>query len=1287
MNEAEHNSTIEAWRQSRSGAWAARGFHYQHLLSTLILLRQWAGFAPSGFLVPEGLEDCVLELTGRDVWLQIKSRNDGTFSKTEVQTILEVAEANAAAVKREKDTQVAVVLEQPRTGIKEAGIGHIFDDGSQNVLVCTEPGEESVSLISAQLDTAEVIAEGIVSDLYRLVADASQENASLPFEERRRISTTEVERRIFERLEAEDPSAIESAVASGSLEPVDFTTPVSEPGFYQGVKVKPGHVAAGLVLDRPDDTNELVHTLKRRRHVLVSGPSGAGKSALMWLSASLLAGELRWYQITARAAVADADAIIRFVRARRPTETSRIGLVFDEVGSTNSDLWDVLVQELRGLPFVYFLGSVRQEDRTLIANQSDTEFITVRLDEKLAENVWQKLYAENQTSWGHWREPFEQSEGLMLEYVHLLTQGKRLAAVIYEQVRQRQQEDRHEELAIIRSTAVLCARGGEIQASKLFEFLNLETDAASRALQRLIDEHLVRESRPGVLGGLHMLRSEALSKASHDEIVSLSTDSLWRSLPAVTGETLPRIVQSILSEARDEDETTALRNLAETLGSNHCIDIWASILTGLGLATLERSVASFMKILEQHGLQRAQWSLASMFIDPDIDVPELTESEQWQSLRNAILDFRALPRFDLRLACLEQLPEGSTMPSIDSFQQANKFISCLAPICGGEPVRITLVPDFVGIDEQDIRQVAAVLSTAYLIGPDVAENLVDALGGEQVLFDWFRSQTPWVTPPVIDLDGIHGRTVRSNWFHVVERDQPDPHETICNICETLIAISPTSDAAASDVVNPQGQPIKVGDLSPWSKNMPRRNIPEKTRVAWNVAFRQIFLARSASYSLTDYTWQMAELVKRTEKVFRSLTEKWIRAKKISNADTLAAEVDGIVDTVNVLTYATPEKPSSTMTVPAQSGANDSLGVLLTGVLVNLVRRLSKIPREKGAKGAATFAGDLAARAQKQGQSAIWRTMSKPPLRELAALSKRLDDVTSILHEMAYDDRQSSIQGIVRAARKGKLGKAIHASARHCHKLAHQRFRARLRDVERAFISRGWKTRCWSRPVDESDSVYWPAKEVAILMEISDFKTDAHCLDDGIAVGQQHFQNDWRFRVVPVLKGQILASLALLPSSPVPLPDRDFAKEWQEHINLPFLSSEIANSFDEAFTACVQLSAIMACRNLEDLHAEESDVFSKSIESFKHNREIAAGAAERTGSEHFTWAEEYLNQAWDQVVSEFEAVKAGHTVGEPLCMITHHALAGQQSERIAELAAVRMLILQAECKSLTADSAN
>lgn len=108
------------------------------------------------------------------------------------------------------------------------------------MVICSDPGDEIIALLLANLPVANVIAEGIASDLYKLVADASQENASLTFDKRRRISTTEVERRIFERLEAEDPSAIDGALLSGVVRPVDFITPVAEPGFYQGVKVTPG---------------------------------------------------------------------------------------------------------------------------------------------------------------------------------------------------------------------------------------------------------------------------------------------------------------------------------------------------------------------------------------------------------------------------------------------------------------------------------------------------------------------------------------------------------------------------------------------------------------------------------------------------------------------------------------------------------------------------------------------------------------------------------------------------------------------------------------------------------------------------------------------------------------------------------------------------------------------------------------------------------------------------------------------------------------------------------------
>ena len=255
----------------------------------------------------------------------------------------------------------------------------------------------------------------------------------------------------------------------------------------------------------------------------------------------------------------------------------------------------------------------------------------------------------------------------------------------------------------------------------------------------------------------------------------------------------------------------------------------------------------------------------------------------------------------------------------------------------------------------------------------LADSLVQSFGGERALLDLFHSQVPWTTPPTIESDGSHGRTIRSNWHHVAERYQPDPHETVCEICETLIALSPRSDAAACDAVDPSGETIAVGDYKPWSKNIPRANLPSNAHVAWNVAFRGILLARTTVDSLTDYTSQMVTLVRRTEKVFRLFSEKWIKGKRISNANALA--------------YAAPEKTPSTMTEPHRSGSENKLGALLTGALGNLVRRLSELDT---AKATGTFAGSLHSQAHKHRQSEIWRTTSSPPKKELSRLSERLE---------------------------------------------------------------------------------------------------------------------------------------------------------------------------------------------------------------------------------------------------------------------------------------------------------
>jgi len=1278
MKDNYEETVSREWEDTRSGAWAGRGFHYQHLFSTLILVRQWAGLAPTGYLVPEGLEDCVVELSDRNVWIQIKSRESGTFSEGEVERLFAEVGQKANRITGQSATQLAVGLEQPRTAVFEQGLGDLFDGEGNKIVVCQSPESEIVHLLSKELSVAEVIAEGLRSVLYELVAESAAANAALSFEKRRRISTTEVDRRIGEYLEANDPTAIDEALKSGALKVVDFVTPVSDPSFYQGVKVKPGHVASGLVLNRPGEMHNIIDDLKNFRHLLITGPSGAGKSALTWLVGNSLNKEFRWYQISDRAGAHHADAITLFVRARRPNRASPIGLIFDEVGPSNSDVWNILVRKLRELPDVYLLGSMRNEDRFLVTNHSDTGFSEVSLNEDIAQSVWQELVNRNQTRWIHWREPFEQSEGLMLEYVHLLTQGKRLAAVIEEQIRQRVEEKRCDELSIVRGTAALCALGGEVEASRLFEQLELPLHRASAALKRLLDEHLVRESHPGVLGGLHYLRSKALDEASHDEIAYLRTESLWRVLLAATNETLPSIIHSILKEIEDRDEGRVIQKLGEILTANDDIEVWSAILTGLGLGTLERRVALFISLLERHGVQRGHWSAASMFALLDGDMPESILPE----VRNAVLAFRTTSKRDLRADCLALLPQGTQSPICNDLQQAIRYLSCFVPIVGGGPIPTTFVPHVANDTEHDIREVAALLSTAYGVAPALARDLASEFGDEETLLGQYHSQTPWMTTPEVDPGGEHGRTIRADWLYIAEEHQPDPQETIVAICDTLLALSPLSDAVASDAVDPSGRPITVGNFRPWSKNIPRQNLAVKNQAVWNVAFRQILLARAATESLTGYTHEIAQLVRRAEKAFRSFTERWIRGKRISKS--LAAEMNEIKTKIGRLTFATPEKFSSFMTTVSNGkGTEDRLGALLLDVLNNLVPRIRQIEVAYNAKAAATFAGSRSARAREYARSEIWRTSSTPPLKELTALAERLNDVALILHEMAHTS--TAVTRLAKTARKTVEGKAVHSAAHHCQTSAERRLRRRLRTLEKALHAKGWSAKCWTRPIEEGDSPYWPAVEVAILVAITDFETDVRYIDDCLSIGQEQFAKNWRFRVVPVINGHVIPALALLPSSMMPLPDQDFEYEWRDHIDLPFLSSEkarISEAFDSAVAACTQISAILYSRDLKSLLPQEEKVLSKAVTSFSSNREKVVAAAGEDGLEEFIFASSYLNEIGNQVVSEYEAVQIGETIAPPLCMILYNAMTGEESERINDLAAVRMLLRQAECRIAT-----
>ena len=152
---------------------------------------------------------------------------------------------------------------------------------------------------------------------------------------------------------------------------------------------------------------------------------------------------------------------------------------------------------------------------------------------------------------------------------------------------------------------------------------------------------------------------------------------------------------------------------------------------------------------------------------------------------------------------------------------------------------------------------------------------------------------------------------------------------------------------------------------------------------------------------------------------------------------------------------------------------------------------------------------------------------------------------------------------------------------------------------------------------------------------------------------------------------------------MPLPDQNFARDWSEHLDQPIHT--IAHStrpFDEGVAACHQVSAILACRGFKDLHPEEENALSQAIESFDRSRETVAGIAERTGTEHWLLARDYLDATWARVVSEYQAMHAGETVANPVCMAPLDSLSGETNDHTSELAAIRLALFQSGSQGVT-----
>ncbi|MBG0740524.1 DUF4297 domain-containing protein [Paeniglutamicibacter antarcticus] len=99
------------WVASRAGARAGRGFRFQNLVATLVVLSLWSEGDATAVVTPEGYDDISVQSSSGSLFIQVKSRREsvGDFEATDLRRDLRSV-AKAWVKRRDAGLSAATIL-------------------------------------------------------------------------------------------------------------------------------------------------------------------------------------------------------------------------------------------------------------------------------------------------------------------------------------------------------------------------------------------------------------------------------------------------------------------------------------------------------------------------------------------------------------------------------------------------------------------------------------------------------------------------------------------------------------------------------------------------------------------------------------------------------------------------------------------------------------------------------------------------------------------------------------------------------------------------------------------------------------------------------------------------------------------------------------------------------------------------------------------------------------------------------------------------------------------------
>ena len=998
-------------------------------------------------------------------------------------------------------------------------------------------------------------------------------------------------------------------------------------------------------------TNQIKSGLEQKSAVVIAGPSGVGKSAVLWTIPEDMPNVL-WFRVR-QLASDDVSSIIRLARAYNASAQNPVGFLVDSAGTGNFTGWDRLRSEAAAVQGILLVATARNEDLAVLGGMAECSTVEIRLDELTAEMIYRGLVERGATTAAHWREAFEDSDGLTLEFTHLLTSGMRLRDLIDDQVNQRMTENRHNEISVLALVSAADRWSAEVSVSDIATACDLSDLKMRETLDRLRAEHLVVE-RNGWIGGLHRLRSTAICDSIHDRPPPTIDETIKKVLPLVSASHLHRFLAALLRDSPD------MRNLVIATASMEALELdrAAAILQGLRLADFDELAKKWNEIADLHEVPVMARPALFTFAVGKLEPPDLFPVE-FQTAWNAIVT--ALGQ-DSRSCFLSAVGLDRVVELLVSASDTSKAQLLLAVLDGTgrdfaasvEGALNSQPPLVSALKQAPLEALAEMLTTAYDVDPRLSQALVEAIGGERTVIERIRADCPWTTQLKVQEESGSPVGV-ARLLHVSDVHQPSPEGEVIILGEILLQCLPRIESIDVQTLLPGDIELNIDGFNPWVKQFKREQVLASSGVAWNQARVRAAYAQLAEPDTTRLTAALPLLSTASDLVHKIGTA-------LVTGQPPSPEFDQQMSSLH--TAGSNLRPPHRGVLPRDTAImeqrtpdlSDDLSGLITDITGNVIPRLGQ--GLDGYSALATYISDTVINRHLAGSmSEPWHLIGIEGCPQiLNKLKSILEDLLVVIEESSRID--ADIIRIRNSALAGTKPHALKRAAESCHKTRKRRNQRRREDIERRCMDIDHRARVFDSTSEKS------LREFRISIEVNSL------LDWYEAVGQltasinQHQQPGEEFLLIPLRNNRPVPMLAM----------RYIFNLWPESHpeGLDSLSEahpdQLAAAFDKAQLALQTISGICC------LPEEQQD------------HEMVQGVADTANSELEAAYEGLCQLPDDPVVDWLRSVIGGlsmHVQSECDGTATESGFAAQvalslTSDEVTEYSA---LVLYAKCVAL------